>query len=202
MTKKHYAIIIAVTLLVAVGSFWPIQMTAVDSAVAGETDKKETGEQEVKESLVVDKVGVGSAKVIDLTDAKVAPKIIKYDPPKYPELARARVAEGTATLKMLINTEGRVDSMTVKVESDEELQKPFEEAILATRESWLFEPAQDDDGKVVSTWVQTKIKFRLNGAGDDAPPPPPKAEKPPKAPKAEADPPPPPPKTEKTSDNS
>lgn len=174
MTKKYYAIIIAVTLLVAVGSFWPIQMTAVDNAVAGEKDKKETGEKEIKEFLVVDEVGVGNAQMADITDAKLAPRIIKYDPPKYPELARARLAEGTATLKMLINTEGRVDSMTVKVESDEELQKPFEEAIIATRESWLFEPAKDDDGKAVSTWVQTKIKFRMNGACDDTPPPPPK----------------------------
>ncbi len=202
MTKKHYAIIIAVGVLVAVGSFWPIQMRAVDSAVAGEKDKKETGEKEIKTGLVVEKIAVSNAKGVDINEAKVIPKIIKFDPPKYPELAKVRVAEGTATLNMLINPEGRIDSMTVTVESDEELQKPFEEAILATRESWLFEPARDEDGNPVPSWAQTKIKFRLNGAGDGTPPPPPKAEKPPKAPKAEADPPPPPPKTEKTSDDS
>ena len=56
--------------------------------------------------------------------------------------------------------------MTVVVESEEAVKKLFEEAVLATREDWLFESAKDEDGKPVLVWVKTTIKFRLHDAGD------------------------------------
>jgi TonB family protein len=175
MAKRHYVVIVLVAALVAAGSFWPAPINSVGQAAAGEKAQKKAGENEVKEYLVVEKVGVTDAQSIDITDAKLAPRLIKYDRPKYPEMAKVGLLEGTAVLKMRINREGRVDSMTVKVDADESARKGFEEAILATRDTWLFEPAKDENGEPVSTWVKTLIKFRMNTDCDGSvPPPPPK----------------------------
>jgi hypothetical protein len=103
----------------------------------------------------MDKIGVRDVRSINITDAKVG------------------LLEGTAILKILINKDERVDSMTVDAESEDSAKTYFEDAILATRKARLFEPAGDENGQPVSVWVKTVTKFRMHSDCDDNDPPPP-----------------------------
>ncbi len=82
------------------------------------------------------------------------PKLVKPVAPEYPRAAQRRNVEGKITLKLVINADGKVDSVEVV-----EAEKPgiFDKAAIAAAEKWVFEA-----GKPTNDFVKT-ITFKLTG---------------------------------------
>jgi TonB family protein len=82
---------------------------------------------------------------------------VRNNPLAYPEMARRRRIEGRVTVKALIDTEGRVQ--TVKV-LDAQPEGVFEESVLRSLPRWRFSPAMYR-GQAVSVWATIPIVFAL-----------------------------------------
>jgi protein TonB len=84
------------------------------------------------------------------------PKIIRRVEPVYPELAILANLEGTVTVKIWVDKEGRPREASV-VKSDQEI---LNDAAVAAAKQFLFTPAYMNSGPV-SVWVAIPFKFRL-----------------------------------------
>jgi len=76
---------------------------------------------------------------------------------EYPARAKAKEVEGFVTLSLLINTEGKID--TVKI-IESEPAGIFDRAVLRAIKKWVFEPARYK-GEAVQTWANQTIRFEL-----------------------------------------
>lgn len=81
--------------------------------------------------------------------------------PDYPRLALRREIEGSATVKLLIDEEGRVREVEL---IDTRGSRLFGDAVLAVAKSWRFVAAKNR-GKRVRVWALKTVRFRLEGNG-------------------------------------
>ena len=86
------------------------------------------------------------------------PRLLMKGSLEYPADARQRSISGYVSLKILVATNGAVD--TVEVE-DSEPKGFFEQAAMKSIKTWKFEPAMIK-GQIVAAWTTQKIKFELN----------------------------------------
>jgi len=91
----------------------------------------------------------------DMVD--VAPRARFKSVMEYPARAKAKEVEGFVTLSLLINTEGKVE--TVKI-IESEPAGTFDNSVLRTIKTWIFEPARYK-GEPVQTWANQTIRFEL-----------------------------------------
>jgi protein TonB len=78
-------------------------------------------------------------------------------PPPYPGLARKRGQEGTVILRVLVNSEGRVDDLEIENSSGFGL---LDRAAVSSVRKWSFEPGRR--GKVkISMRVRVPVTFKL-----------------------------------------
>ena len=75
----------------------------------------------------------------------------------YPARAKAKEIEGFVTLSILINTQGKIDTIKI-IES--EPAGIFDQAVLRTVKKWVFDPARYK-GEAVQTWANQTIRFEL-----------------------------------------
>jgi protein TonB len=81
-----------------------------------------------------------------------------YNPrPHYPEEARREGWEGEVLLRVLVDSEGRPESIELSRSSGFE---PLDQAALQSVQSWRFHPARHGERQVES-WVKIPIVFRL-----------------------------------------
>jgi len=86
------------------------------------------------------------------------PRPIHRPRPKYPRSARRRGLEGTVTLRVLVDTRGRVGKCRVHKSSGHRILD--ERAMKTVRGTWTFQPGKK--GKRLSAmWVQVPIRFQL-----------------------------------------
>jgi len=85
-----------------------------------------------------------------------APKVIKKVEPRYTEEARHKKIEGTVTLSLVVDANGRPTDLLVERSLDKGLDQ---EAIKVVKE-WRFEPGRKE-GKPVAVLAQVEINFRL-----------------------------------------
>lgn len=85
------------------------------------------------------------------------PRYQLNEPPAYPALARKRDQEGTVTLQVLVNREGRVDDLKVDVPSNFAL---LDRAALSAVKKWSFEPGRRGK-EMVPMWVRVPVTFKL-----------------------------------------
>jgi TonB family protein len=81
--------------------------------------------------------------------------------PEYPVLALRCEIEGSATVKLLIDEEGRVRKVELV---DTRGSRLFGQAVLAVAKSWRFVAAKNH-GKRVRVWALKTVRFRLKGRG-------------------------------------
>jgi protein TonB len=90
------------------------------------------------------------------------PKLLRASKPDYPSAAARLGEEGATSLKLLINTDGRVaDAQLVTSSGSSRLD---EAAIKHAKRNWAFSPCIEG-GKAVACWHQTKLVWRLENAG-------------------------------------
>jgi len=77
---------------------------------------------------------------------------------EYPRRAKAKDIEGYVVISLLIDKSGKVT--TAKVIESEPVGI-FEEKVLQTIKTWLFEPAKYK-GKAVDSWANQTIRFELS----------------------------------------
>ena len=82
-------------------------------------------------------------------------KVLKHSPPRYPEMARLAELEGFVTVRVLIDSSGKVTNTQV-VQGIQGLNDAAETCILR----WVFE-APMRDGKPVPGSAVVPIRFRL-----------------------------------------
>jgi protein TonB len=105
-------------------------------------------------------VGTGDESVIAPSISK--PKLLRASKPDYPSAAARMGEEGATSLKLLINTDGRVaDAQLVASSGSSRLD---EAAIKHAKLNWAFSPCTEG-GKAVSCWHQTKLVWQLKDAG-------------------------------------
>jgi len=80
-------------------------------------------------------------------------------PPTYPVSAIRREIEGSATVRLLIDEEGKVQEVELV---DTRGSRLFGDAVLAVASDWRFVPAKDH-GKRVRVWAIKTIRFQLKG---------------------------------------
>lgn len=80
-------------------------------------------------------------------------------PPPYPYLARRRGISGAVTVRFLVDKQGGVSHLEVLKAEPPGI---FEETVLRTVGRWRFAPGVKD-GEAVETWVETTIRFKLEG---------------------------------------
>jgi protein TonB len=76
--------------------------------------------------------------------------------PEFPRLAMQANMEGSVTVKVLVNKEGRVKK-TILVKSSHEM---FSQPALDAAQKWVFTPALMN-GNPVQVWVSIPFKFKL-----------------------------------------
>lgn len=87
-----------------------------------------------------------------------APKQLKSHQPIYPKVAVKSGLEGSVWVKILVNTEGRVEAATVAKESGSNCG--FEEAALWSAINGEWVPAKQDH-KPIALWITYEIQFRF-----------------------------------------
>ena len=90
-----------------------------------------------------------------LTEAK--PAYLKNPAPVYPEYARGRGWEGTVILKVLVGSDGKVQSIIVKRSSGHQI---LDESALNTVRKWQFQPARVGN-MAFSSWINIPVRFVL-----------------------------------------
>lgn len=94
----------------------------------------------------------------DLSEVDEKPvALLKLKPP-YPYRARQFNMSGYAKVKFLVDKLGQVSRITILESYPEGV---FDNTVRATLPSWKFAPGKIE-GKPVSTWVVTKIAFKLD----------------------------------------
>lgn len=87
------------------------------------------------------------------------PLITSRVQPPYPYRARRRGIEGAVTVRFLVDRQGEVQNLTIV---DSRPPGEFDRVVLETVPRWRFRPGVKD-GERVETWVETTIRFRLEG---------------------------------------
>jgi protein TonB len=88
------------------------------------------------------------------------PQLIRYVPPSYPALARQAGIEGTVLLRVVVGTDGKVESATV-IQSD--VTPAMEKAAIAAARKFLFKPAKQRTVPVRAS-MAVPIRFKLHGS--------------------------------------
>ena len=127
-----------------------LALGGIDVGLSG-FDANDIGE--VDASLLGDMGNV--VMTADMVD--VAPRAKFKTAMEYPARAKAKEIEGFVTLSLLINTEGKID--TVKI-IESEPAGIFDKSVLRTIKKWVFEPARYK-GEPVQTWANQTIRFEL-----------------------------------------
>jgi len=96
-------------------------------------------------------------RVAESDEVDEPPRELRVHRPEYPSRARRRGIEGSATVRLLIDEEGRVvDVELVDTRGSDE----FGEAVLAVAPGWVFRPARDE-GRPVRVRALKTVRFRL-----------------------------------------
>ena len=88
------------------------------------------------------------------------PVLIRYVPPSYPAIARQAGIEGTVLLRVVVGTDGKVESATV-IQSD--VTPAMEKAAMAAARKFLFKPAKQRTVPVRAS-MAVPIRFKLHGS--------------------------------------
>lgn len=86
------------------------------------------------------------------------PRLVSSTQPKYPPAARNAGVEGVVGVKMLVNTDGRVEEAFVVRSSG---NGALDEAAVAAVYKWRFSPAKDKFGQKARCYVTQGIRFDL-----------------------------------------
>ncbi|MDP6779480.1 MAG: TonB family protein [Candidatus Latescibacteria bacterium] len=92
---------------------------------------------------------------LEFWQVEVKPRIVSTVAPRYPELARKVGLEGSAFVRILIGSDGRVRK-AVLVKGDEIFSRAATEALL----QWVFEPAIQNLTPV-AVWAVLPVEFNL-----------------------------------------
>ncbi len=95
-------------------------------------------------------------KTYEFFAVEVKPKVVKQVEPEYPELARKAGIEGRVFVKVLVNEQGRVDTVIVLKATNPIFIKPA----VAAAKQFVFTPGRQRD-KPVKVWVAIPFIFRL-----------------------------------------
>jgi protein TonB len=86
------------------------------------------------------------------------PQPVVKTAPAYPFQAREQGVEGVVQVKLLVRADGTVGEVQILAARPEGL---FDDSVLKTVPQWRFRPGTID-GKAVTAWVVTAVKFTLN----------------------------------------
>ena len=100
----------------------------------------------------------GSGNGLSVTGPSISAGYLSNPTPQYPAIARRQKLQGTTILRVLVNPEGRPESVTLNKSSGIRI---LDETALDAVKQWLFVPARCG-AKAVSAWVDIPIRFRLN----------------------------------------
>lgn len=100
-----------------------------------------------------------SPGINDFIPVDKIPQVINTISPHYPELARKAGIEGTAYVKVLVNTEGNPQKAVV-IKSDNEI---FNQTSIDAAMQFKFTSAEKDN-KPVAVWVVIPFRYRLDGS--------------------------------------
>ncbi len=103
-------------------------------------------------------VGAGIGDGIT-TNPVVAPKILRSVSPVYPETQRLTGVTGTVRLRLLIGTDGVVESVSVVTSSG---SRPLDNAAVNACQKWRFAAAKNEAGQKVRCYWEIPIRFDLN----------------------------------------
>jgi len=99
-----------------------------------------------------------SSLVKDKTAINRPPRLAMKGSLEYPSEARQRSISGFVILKILVGSNGSVESLEVE---ESEPKGIFDQAALKSVKGWKFEPAIVK-GQTVAAWTSQRIKFELN----------------------------------------
>ena len=113
---------------------------------------KEAGTNSIQEDSPLD------LTKIDLVDKSIiAPEVISYYPPAYPNNLRRRGIEGKVQIKALIDKEGGVIEILIDTSSG---YQSFDQNAIEAILKWKFKPAYYSNEKRIS-WVFIPVVFKL-----------------------------------------
>jgi TonB family protein len=84
------------------------------------------------------------------------PEVVMTSVPEYPELAKRISLEGSVTINVLVDKEGKVKKALLMKSTDD----LFTQAALEAAKKWIFTPAIMN-GKPVQVWVAIPFRFHL-----------------------------------------
>jgi protein TonB len=92
------------------------------------------------------------------TPVREAAPLYRLNPiPEYPMIGRKRGYQGTVTLEVLVNREGRVEDLRLSASSGYSV---LDQAALTSVKTWLFDPGTRG-GEKVDMWVKVPVRFQL-----------------------------------------
>lgn len=95
-------------------------------------------------------------EVVEIWRVEKQPEPVYQPAPEYPEIARRAGISGDVSVEVLVNKEGKVESIGAIYGNE-----VFHEAARKAAVQWTFTPAIQND-KPVKVWVSLPFKFQLN----------------------------------------
>jgi TonB family protein len=149
LARVSLALTLAVTIPMAV-----LQLAAaadVTNAVVPKGDSKDSTRQ------------IGLPGPDEFVPVDVMPEMIRYEPPVYPDSAEKAGIEGTAWVKVLVDSTGHVVKSAIHKTSG---FKVLDDAALAAAVKNEFKPAEQN-GKKIAIWVTYRVEFTLKAKAEE-----------------------------------
>jgi len=99
----------------------------------------------------------GSPDLPPFTQTYTLPIYLENPAPEYPTMAEKRGYQGTVILDVLVNKDGKAESIQLAKSSGYEI---LDRAAINGVKEWLFRPAKREN-ELVDAWVKIPIKFQL-----------------------------------------
>jgi len=104
------------------------------------------------------RASLGESQESRSTPVRIATPLYRRNPvPEYPLIGRKRGYQGTVTLEVLVNREGRVADLRLSTSSGYAV---LDQAALTSVKTWLFDPGMRG-GERVDMWVKVPVRFQL-----------------------------------------
>jgi len=104
----------------------------------------------------VERPKVARGTLLDVSEVDLVPTPLDKPAPEYPPLARKLRFEGTVTLRLLVDENGKVQVVETLDRANDLLNKAAERAA----RDWTYRPATKE-GVPVRVWIVERVVFQL-----------------------------------------
>jgi len=122
-----------------------------------EAEEAENSKKEIPDDTIPETQSTVNDESAVAVIREASPLYRKNPPPVYPRVARRRGHQGTVSLEVLVDRNGRVKDLRVLKSSG---YTTLDDAALSSVKNWLFDPGMKGS-QPIEMWVKLPVRFQL-----------------------------------------